>query len=51
MALGTASREQLKTLGYTIEWHQYPMAHSVCAGEVSDIRQYLLRVLPNMNLS
>jgi phospholipase/carboxylesterase len=40
------SREQLKSLGYTIEWHQYPMAHALCPEEVADIRHYLSRVLP-----
>jgi phospholipase/carboxylesterase len=43
------SREQLNTLGYTIEWHQYPMAHSLCSQEVEDIRHYLLRVLPSLS--
>jgi phospholipase/carboxylesterase len=41
------SREQLKSLGYSIEWHQYPMAHSLCSEEVADIRHYLFRVLPS----
>ena len=40
------SRDQLKSLGYSIEWHQYPMAHALCADEVADIRHFLLRVLP-----
>jgi phospholipase/carboxylesterase len=46
MALGAQSREFLKASGYTVEWHEYPMAHSVCNAEVADIREYLLRVLP-----
>ena len=48
ISMGLASREQLKALGFDVEWHQYPMAHSLCAEEVADIRQYLLRVLPMM---
>jgi phospholipase/carboxylesterase len=40
------SREQLQALGYSIEWHQYPMAHALCSEEVADIRHYLSRVLP-----
>lgn len=48
--LGVESRELLKTLGYSVEWHEYPMAHSLCAAEIADIRGYLLRVLPNVNL-
>jgi phospholipase/carboxylesterase len=46
MMLGVKSRDYLKTHGYQIEWHEYPMAHAVCAEEVADIRQFLLRVLP-----
>lgn len=46
LMLGVKSREYLKANGYPIEWHEYPMAHAVCAEEVADIRQFLLRVLP-----
>jgi phospholipase/carboxylesterase len=48
--LGVESRDQLKSLGYSVEWHQYPMPHSVCPAEIADIRSYLLRVLPNVNV-
>jgi phospholipase/carboxylesterase len=44
--LGVRSRDYLKAQGYAVEWHEYPMAHAVCAEEVADIRQFLLRVLP-----
>jgi phospholipase/carboxylesterase len=43
---GIDSRDQLKSLGYSIEWHQYPMAHALCTEEITDIRHFLLRVLP-----
>ena len=46
MALGVQSRQYLTAQGYTIEWHDYPMAHAVCAEEIADIRQFLFRVLP-----
>lgn len=46
LALGSQSRDFLKARGYTIEWHDYPMAHAVCAEEVADIREFLFRVLP-----
>ncbi|MDP9064902.1 MAG: alpha/beta hydrolase [Pseudomonadota bacterium] len=46
MQLGIESRDLLRGVGYPVEWHQYPMAHAVCAEEISDIRAYLLRVLP-----
>jgi phospholipase/carboxylesterase len=42
---GTTSRDALKALGYTVEWHDYPMEHSVCAEEVADLQRFLLRVL------
>jgi phospholipase/carboxylesterase len=34
----------LTELGFTVEWHDYPMAHAVCAEEIQDIRAWLLRV-------
>ena len=41
----TASRDALTALGYPVEWHEYPMEHSVCPQEVGDLEQWLLRVL------
>jgi phospholipase/carboxylesterase len=41
----TASREALKALGYSVEWHAYPMEHSVSAEEVTELKRFLLRVL------
>jgi phospholipase/carboxylesterase len=46
MDLGVQSRDFLKSEGYSVEWHDYPMPHAVCAAEIADIRQFLLRVLP-----
>ena len=40
-ALGTFSRDQLRALGYDVDWHTYPMAHQVCAEEIADLRQWL----------
>ena len=34
---GKISAEQLSELGYTLEWHEYAMPHSVCMEEVQDI--------------
>ena len=39
------SRDILLGLGYRIEWHAYPMAHSVNAQEVADIGKWLQKVL------
>jgi phospholipase/carboxylesterase len=44
--LGQRSRDFLLSHGYKVEWHEYPMAHSVCPTEVVDIREFLFRVLP-----
>jgi phospholipase/carboxylesterase len=46
LALGEGARERLASLGYDVEWHTYPMPHSLCAPEVADIREWLLRALP-----
>ncbi|MBX6319600.1 dienelactone hydrolase family protein [Pigmentiphaga sp.] len=40
-----ASRDTLERLGYEVEWHAYPMPHSVCAPEVADISAFLRRTL------
>lgn len=46
ISMGLQSRDFLKAQGYAVEWHEYPMGHAVCAAEVGDIREFLLRVLP-----
>lgn len=46
IALGEESRRILEGTGFRVEWHAYPMPHSVCEQEVADIRGYLARVLP-----
>jgi len=40
-----ASRDALTAMGYTVEWHEYPMEHSVCPQEVVDLEAFLKRVL------
>ena len=45
LARGAASRDQLRSLGYAVEWHEYPMPHSVCAEEIEHIAAFLQRVL------
>ena len=40
-----ASRDALQALGYTVEWHEYPMAHSVCPQEIDDLARWLRRIL------
>jgi phospholipase/carboxylesterase len=40
-----ASRAKLVDLGYQVQWHTYPMPHSVCAQEIDDISNFLQNVL------
>ena len=44
-ARGKAAHDQLQSLGWTVEWHDYPMEHAVCIEEVAALRSWLLRVL------
>ena len=39
------SSELLRTLGYEVEWHEYPMGHTVCEEELDDISTWLKHVL------
>ena len=39
------SRDLLTGLGYKIEWHEYPMQHSLCQEEIDDIGAWLKKVL------
>jgi phospholipase/carboxylesterase len=45
LAMAEQGREQVAALGYRIEWHQYPIPHSVCAEEIADVARWLGRVL------
>ena len=39
--LGLQARGFLAHHGYRVEWHEYPMAHSVCLEEIKDIGNWL----------
>ncbi len=45
LARGTQARDALLGLGCAVEWHDYPMEHSVCAEEVADLADWLHRTL------
>jgi len=45
IARAVASRDALAALGYEVEWHAYPMPHSVCGPEIVDMNRWLVRVL------
>ena len=42
--LGDESRQLLVAAGYSVEWHAYPMPHSLCEPEVADLRAWLKRI-------
>jgi phospholipase/carboxylesterase len=39
------SRKLLEAAGYPVEWHEYPMPHSVCAEEIADMAAFLARIV------
>ncbi len=45
LARAEASRAALQSLGYAVQWHTYPMPHSVCLEEIQDIGAFLRDVL------
>lgn len=47
MGRATESRDLLQSLGYSVQWHDYPMPHSVCMEEVADLNRWLVQVLGN----
>ncbi|MBL8332619.1 MAG: carboxylesterase [Rubrivivax sp.] len=44
-ARGEAARDQLQATGWAVEWHEYPMEHSVCIEEVRALEAWLRSVL------
>jgi phospholipase/carboxylesterase len=45
LARARRAHDILTGLGYRVEWHDYPMPHSVCAEEIADISAWLATVL------
>lgn len=41
LEMGAHSRELLRALGVSVDWHEYPMAHAVCPAEIQDIAAWL----------
>lgn len=39
------AKQLLTGQGFSIDWHEYPCTHTVCADEVADIREWLLGCL------
>ena len=44
-SLGKQSVKHLTELGYSVDFHSYPMAHSVHADEITDISHWFTKVL------
>jgi len=40
-----ASRDALLKMGYDVDWHEYPMPHSVCAPEIAHISDFLNKII------
>lgn len=38
---GRASADKIIETGYSVDWHEYPMAHAICPQEVADISSWL----------
>ena len=45
MARGVATRDLLIELGHPVEWHDYPMQHSVSPEEIEHLHAWLLKAL------
>lgn len=43
--IARASHEKLKQVGYAVQWHDYPMPHSVSMEEINDISSWLTQRL------
>jgi len=42
-AAGEMSAGLLRELGFAVDWHRYPMPHSVCAEEIRDLGDWMSR--------
>ncbi len=43
--LGTMARDFLRSIGYAVDWHEYPMQHQVCAEEIEQIGLWITQRL------
>ncbi len=41
LGMGSQACTQLRALGVSVSWHEYPMAHEVCAAEIQEISGWL----------
>ncbi len=45
LAMAVASRDRLTASGYTVQWREYPMQHSVCLEEIAAVSAWLRQIL------
>lgn len=43
-SFGEFAYKEIAKAGYPVEWHSYPMAHSVCKEEISDISHWIQKI-------
>lgn len=43
--MGLHACQQLQALGYAVDWHTYPIVHTVCLPELADISHWIQRIL------
>jgi phospholipase/carboxylesterase len=41
IAMGLEARDALQSLGYPLEWREYPMQHEVCPPEIAEVARWL----------
>jgi phospholipase/carboxylesterase len=41
---GRSSADKLIENGFSVDWHEYPMAHAVCPQEIADISRWLSKL-------
>ena len=44
IAAGQHARDIMQQADFTVQWHEFPMAHAVCADEITEIRNWLVNV-------
>jgi phospholipase/carboxylesterase len=44
LAAGQHACDIMRKAGFDVQWHDYPMAHAVCAEEIVEIRNWLLGI-------
>jgi phospholipase/carboxylesterase len=44
LAAGQHARDIMRKAGFEVQWHEYPMAHAVCAEEIMEIRKWLMGI-------